>query len=221
MTTGSTFNGTIHSSDNLTLQSGNFDGVANLAGTTAWTGGTIVGTFTVRPGATLNLTGSGPKTVDRRACVAHQLGSDEFRWRRQPGAQQFRATHEQRHIKPSVRRGLPIPAGGAPTFSNTGTLTKTAGSGTSAIGISNAFAFSNAGSGVIDVQIGTIQVNGGFATNSGTINTAAGTTFSTNGNALTNAASGVMQARARSVSERQYSPTAGRSNPQAQARPAH
>src|SRR5204862_477295 len=63
VTTDSTFNGT-NTSANLTLQSGNFGGGASLAGTTAWTAGAITGTLTVPSGATLNLTGSGAKTVD-------------------------------------------------------------------------------------------------------------------------------------------------------------
>ena len=187
VTTSSTFSGTVTSNSNLTLQSGNFNGVANLTGTTAWTGGSIVGTITVPLGATLNLTGSGAKAVDGAPASLTNSGVMNLAGAGNLVLNNSAQLANNGTLNLQSDAGFQYTSGVAPTFSNTGTLAKSAGSGTSAIGITNAFAFSNSGSGVIDVQIGTIQVNGGFATNSGRINTAAGTTFSTNGNALTNA----------------------------------
>jgi hypothetical protein len=75
--------------------------------------------------------------------------------------------------------------GAAPAFNNTGTLSKTGGTGVSIIGAANAFPVTNAASATIDVQTGTLQVNA-FPVNDGTISTVTGATFSTNGAALTN-----------------------------------
>ena len=60
---------------------------------------------------------------------------------------------------------------GAATFANTGTLRKSGGgAGTTMFGMNPAFALTSAAGSTIDVQTGTLQVNGAFPTSSGTRN---------------------------------------------------
>ncbi len=187
VTGNSTFNGTI-TSNGLTLQSGIFGGNASFAGTTTWTGGTMVGVFTVPAGATLNLTGAGAKTVDAAAAsltnsaggTVNLAGTGNLVLNN--GATLNNAGTFDIQTDADVLNT----AGGA-TLANTGTLRKSAGAGTSVIGSTAAFALSNAGGATIDVQSGTLQSAGSFATNNGTINVEGGTIFSTAGAALVNA----------------------------------
>ena len=179
----STFNGTI-TSNGLTLQQGNYGGNATFAGTTTWTGGTMTGAFTVPGGAALNLTGAGSKFVSggslANAGTANVSGAGDLVLNNgatiaNSGTLDFQTNAGVQHV-----------SGGTPTFTNSGTLRKSAGAGVTAIGITNPLNFTNATTGTVHVLSGTVRVNGGFAANSGTIRVDTGTTFSTNGAALAN-----------------------------------
>ncbi|HUP94510.1 MAG TPA: filamentous hemagglutinin N-terminal domain-containing protein [Burkholderiales bacterium] len=63
VTGNSLFNGAI-TSTNLILQSGDFGGAANFSGAQTWTGGRMTGTFTINPGATLDIARGAAKTFD-------------------------------------------------------------------------------------------------------------------------------------------------------------
>ena len=78
--------------------------------------------------------------------------------------------------------------GGTGMISNSGTWNKTL-AGTATV----APAFTNASTGIINANAGTLQINSfASSSNAGTINIASGATLSTNGSALTNAATGVI-----------------------------
>lgn len=63
-------------------------------------------------------------------------------------------------------------SGGSTTITNSGTLRKSAGTGTTQIGNAAGFGFTN--SGTVDAQTGTILLNGSNTFNSGTVFTGAG-----------------------------------------------
>ena len=75
--------------------------------------------------------------------------------------------------------------GTASTFTNSGTLRKSAGTGTTLIGNSGSLQFVN--SGTIDAQTGTLQFSGGSTFNSGTVFTGAGSVVVTSGSVFSGA----------------------------------
>jgi hypothetical protein len=79
--------------------------------------------------------------------------------------------------------------GGTNAFNNSGTVSKTAGTGTAAINAG--VPLTNLATGTISVGSGTLQATG-FATNAGQIVIASGASFATAGTALVNAATGVI-----------------------------
>jgi hypothetical protein len=177
VTTDSTFNGTV-TSTNLTLQSGNFSGSGSLAGTTAWTGGSITGPLTIPFGATLNLTGGLSKTITgvtlTNAGTMNVTGTGNLfmggAGLANSGTLDFKSDASLLQSTPS-------------TLTNSGMLQKSGGAGISAIGTAS-LTFTN--SGTIHVQSGTVRVGSGFQPNDGTINVEAGTTFAKTGGSLTN-----------------------------------
>ena len=174
VTTNSTFNGAPSLPTNLTLQSGNFGGTANLAGTTAWTGGTITGTLTIPNGATLNLTGVRRKTVDGGSVT----NAGTVNW---TGAGNLLLNNGATFTNNATfdfqsDAGIQYTTGGQPTFNNAGTLTKNAGA-TSVIGITNPISFVN--SGTLNAAAGTINYASTNAFNGGTQFTGAGSNLVT------------------------------------------
>src|SRR6185295_15089659 len=67
--------------------------------------------------------------------------------------------------------------GATPTFANTGTLRKSAGTADTVLGVSNPFNVNNDPTGAIEVQAGTLTVPRSM-TNSGIIDVSAGSVFS-------------------------------------------
>ncbi len=160
-------------SANLVLAGGNFNGdnttPAVLNGSVRWTGGNIAGTWQVASGQTLtvldgsdknfsgtNFTNNGTvvwQSAERAGFVSSAVSNTAL-WNIQADA------------------NLTYAGGGASPFSNTGTLRKSGGAGSSVIG--GNIVFSNTGT--IDAQTGTIDFAGGSATfNAGTQFTGAGT----------------------------------------------
>ncbi|MFH1872411.1 MAG: YDG domain-containing protein, partial [Pseudomonadota bacterium] len=82
--------------------------------------------------------------------------------------------------------------GGAEVVINAGLLRKTVASGTTTV--TGVVDFNNTTSGVVEVQTGTLQIDGfSGGTNSGVIDLAAAATLGTNGSALLNAAGGIIR----------------------------
>ncbi|MBI5912135.1 MAG: filamentous hemagglutinin N-terminal domain-containing protein, partial [Betaproteobacteria bacterium] len=82
---------------------------------------------------------------------------------------------------------------GTSSFDNLGTLNQTYSAGSGLNVIASTVQFQNQAGGNIDVQGGTLRIeNLGSNTNNGTINVNSSRTFATNGNPLTNSASGVI-----------------------------
>ena len=183
---GTTLSGNV-SFANFELAGGSLFGTATLtSGLLRWTGGDLRGadTLTVGPAATLLITGagdryflrgdgygSGGRTIENRGTMVIQnagnlLGND--------GAQLINRAGGT----VTLRNDATLAYGGGgngPTFTNEGTLSKIAGTGTSTIAIS----FTNTGN--ITVTSGTLAFTSSFSSSNGGITLANGGAFSTTG----------------------------------------
>ena len=144
-------------SQNLAWVGGTYTGsgaLLNAGSTVNWSVGTLAGDWTVASGATLNLQAGNYKytngsLLNQGTVVAYDTLYFQYASPvTNQGIYDFRGDV-------SLANSY---AGGV--FSNSGTLRKSAGSGSSAIG--SGIAFSN--SGVVEVQTGTISFDGGSAT---------------------------------------------------------
>ena len=117
------------------------------------------GTLTIPAGGTLALTGNGNLAIQNGAQIANG------------GLVDIQTDADIQHS-----------VGAAPTFTNTGTLRKSGGIDVSTIG--NPVNVTNAATGLIDVQTGTLQLSNGMPNNDGVINIGAGATLSTGGTVL-------------------------------------
>lgn len=133
---------------------------AVLSGTVGWTGGALAGQWTVGAGATLtgrstsstgNKAVTGALTVDGTLVLTEATGVSL-----REGATLLNRGVVELRGNLGFSQGTGAQAG----FVNEGTLTKTAGTGTSTVGSgsSSAMAFTNRGT--LDVQTGTLQLNG-------------------------------------------------------------
>ena len=169
--TASTYNGAFTSS-NLTLaaatQTGN---AAVLNGQVQFSAGALAGGWTVAPGATLNVLGAGTKTVDG----ASINNSGTVAWQASSGNVAFlsgASLVNNAVLDAQGDAGLTYGGGIASTFTNNGTLRKSAGAGNTQIG--NSSSISTVNNGTVDAQTGTISFGGANTFNNGTVFTGAG-----------------------------------------------
>lgn len=176
VTANASFNGSFNSS-NLSLRSGLFLGSsATLGGSAEFRGGTMQGGWTVAGGATLNGVSGINKFLDNITLT--NLGTITWQTSDPFYFQNAANLSNQGTMSLQADSTMVYNGGTIGTFTNTGLITKAAGSGTWTIG--NSLGFNNLGT--INVSSGTIALPTGF-TNNGTLK---GTgTFSTN--VLTNA----------------------------------
>ncbi len=178
--TASTFNGAFTSS-NLNLAGGQQTGAAAvLNGQAQWTAGTLAGTWSVAPAATLNLQGGGGKTfngasITNNGTVTWQAGSSSLVLLSDASVVNNGTWDAQGDA------ALVYGGGTASSFTNNATFKKTGGSGTTSLTNSTLLSFVN--NGTVDVQVGTIQLPGAFSnagtlTGSGTLQSAGGVTNS-------------------------------------------
>ena len=176
--TPSTFNGAFTSS-NLTLGGGTqTGGAAVLNGQAQFSAGALAGDWTVAPGARLNIQGPGTKTlagaaIVNRGTVAWQASSGDI------GFQSSSSLTNNGVLDAQGNAAFNYAGGTASTFTNNGTLRKTAGTGSTVLSNSTALSFVN--NGTVDVQVGTIQLPGSFINagrlmGSGTLNSGGGLT---------------------------------------------
>src|SRR5260370_5409613 len=162
VTNNATFNGSFNST-NLSLRSGVFTGNdAALNGRADFGGGVLQDSWTVAGGATLNGVDGGNKflsstTLTNQGTLAWKTGDALF-------FQNSAHLLNQGTIDLQTDSAMVFNGGGVGTFVNAGLVTKTGGTGTSAIG--NNLGFDNQG--VVDVRTGTIRLPDNF-TNNGTL----------------------------------------------------
>ncbi len=158
------FNGSF-TSTNLVLDSGNHSGNAAVAnGNVVYKGGNLVGTWQVAPGQTLSGVDGPFKFITGAATTVTNQGT--LNWNTVDflyllsGA----ALANQGTLNFSANGGVFYNGGAAPSFVNTGLITKTGAAGTTTIG--DTLGFDNLG--VIDVQTGTLALPSNFS-NQGTL----------------------------------------------------
>ncbi len=171
VTTASTFNGGFQSS-NLTLAGGVQTGnAAVLNGSAVWASSTLAGTWTVGATATLNAQGTSNKTFNAGSFT----NNGTFAWQASSGSlvvQNGAAIHNVGIWDARGDAAIIYGGGATTTFTNDGTLRKSAGDGVTQMGNSGAAGFVN--NGTIDAQTGTLQFSGDNRFNGGTVFTGAG-----------------------------------------------
>ncbi len=176
--TSSAFNGAFTAS-NLVLSGGTQTGAAAmLNGQAQFSTGALAGGWTVAPGATLNVQGTGTKTLVGAVIV----NSGTVAWQASSGNINFQSDSSLTNngvLDAQGNAALVYGGGTASTFINNGTLRKTAGTGSTVLSNSASLSFVN--NGRVDVQVGTIQLPGSFSNagtlmGSGTLNSAGGLT---------------------------------------------
>lgn len=169
--TASTFNGAFTSA-NLTLAAGTQTGsAAVLNGQAQFAAGVLAGDWTVASGATLNVQGAGTKTL-AGATIAN---SGTVAWQASSGGIGLQSNSSLVNTGLFDAQGdasLLYAGGTASTFNNSGTLRKSAGTGTTQIGNSSSTLIVN--SGTVNAQTGTIAFGGDNTFNAGTVFTGAG-----------------------------------------------
>ncbi|MBS0445678.1 MAG: PEP-CTERM sorting domain-containing protein [Proteobacteria bacterium] len=174
VSSGANFNGAF-TSQNLVLAGGNYAGSgAQVNGNVSWTGGSLTGSWAIASGQTLATSAGGYKYIDGAVANAGtlSLGDDLY-------FQNGYVVTNTGTIKLAGDYGL-YDGGYNGGVANSGTLSKTAGSGTSYVSINN---FVN--SGKIDAQTGTINFNTGASFLDGTSFTGAGQVVISNGASFT------------------------------------
>lgn len=162
--TASTFNGAFTSS-NLTLSAGTQTGAAAvLSGQARWTAGTLAGSWTVAPGATLTAAGAGSKSL----IGASLVNSGLLAWQAGSGDIAFISASltNQGVLDAQGDATLAYGGGAASTVTNNGVLRKSGGSGSTVLSNSTLLSFVN--NGTVDVQVGTIVLPASF-NNAGTL----------------------------------------------------
>lgn len=169
--TGSTFNGGFQSS-NLTLAGGVQTGnAAVLNGSAVWASSTLTGTWSVGATATLNAQGTSSKTFNAGTFT----NNGTFAWQASSGGLVVQNGANIHNVGTWDARGdaaVVYGGGASTTFTNDGTLRKSAGNGVTQIGNSAASTFVN--NGTIDAQTGTLRFSGDNVFNGGTVFTGAG-----------------------------------------------
>ncbi|MDP2822279.1 MAG: YDG domain-containing protein [Sulfuritalea sp.] len=186
---------TVGGTGTLTLSGATWTGAGTVSldsGGLNWTGGTLAvggaGGVTVATGRALAIGGAAAKTLDggklTNAGTITWTGAGNLVLNN--GAQ----LTNNALLDIQTDADFQYTSGVAPSLSNTGTLRKSSGALDTVIGLTNPFAFGNSGN--IDVQLGTLNVQGGGFSHTGTMNLAPGATFQRTGG-FTNA--GIVQGR--------------------------
>ncbi|MDY0748881.1 PEP-CTERM sorting domain-containing protein [Paucibacter sp. R3-3] len=173
VTRGASFSGALSTADNLYLSGGTITGNNVVAtGDVHWTSDTMAGTWQTASGSTLYVDGGSYKYVGGTLTNAGTMTAtdnlyfDDGNTLVNTGSYQFLND-----------AGL-YNNGGAGSFVNKGTLAKIAGGGDTHVSVSG---FSNASTGVIDVQTGRMVFDNGAQFASGSRITGAGQVLVTNG----------------------------------------
>ncbi|MBK9092074.1 MAG: hypothetical protein IPM84_04720 [Anaerolineae bacterium] len=171
----------------FTQSNGTLGGAATVTvnGALSWSGGTMSGS-----GRTV---ANGPLTLDGQVKYLDRRTLDIASGATWSGANPIgTSTGAVINVLPGVTfdiqndQALVYNGGQRPTFNNAGTVTKSAGAGTSRIDM----IFNNTGT--LNLRAGTFQINGGGGNNSSVMDIAGGRTLDING-PYTNAATGVIQ----------------------------
>ena len=180
------FNGS-YTSANLVLQSGaHSGGGAVMNGSTAWSGGTLGGTWTVAAGQTLSGQTGGFKYIDGAATVVTNLGTIAWNSTDLLYLQSSGALSNQGLFVANQNTSVVYNGGAAPVFNNTASGTVRAAAGV-ALGIGSGAGFVNNG-GTLDAQAAaSINYAGGSVFNSGTQFTGAGSNLATGNNTFNGA----------------------------------
>jgi hypothetical protein len=169
--------------DSLTLSSGVFrgTGTVSISGATTWSGGTMTGAGTTQANGGIaisgdtahDLTGGRVLNVAGNSTWSGNTFASGGSIRTGAGAQINNAGvwQDQNAFDSSISNAF---GGAAGTFNNTGTYTKS-GAGTTDIGIAFNNTSGGAGTGVVNVTAGTLQLSGG-GTSNGTFTIAGGAT---------------------------------------------
>ena len=162
-------------SQNLRLAGGTHTGSAAslAAGTVAWRGGALAGTWAVGAGATLVVETTAAKTIRSAGTVLTNQGT--VAWLAGSGSLDLAGGAQVVNQGLWEAQGddtLFNSTGVASTFANAGTLRKSAGSGATTIGTNAALVFVN--SGTVDAQAGTLRLDGAGSFQHGSAFTGAG-----------------------------------------------
>jgi hypothetical protein len=154
---GASFNGSFTTQGNLRLAGGTFGGgAAQIDGDTAWSGGTFNGGWTLQAGRTLSIAPGGYKYLNASLTNLGTVVATDHLYFTNGNTLANSGVYE-------MQGDVGLYDGGYNGyFTNSGTLRKSAGAGTSYVSI---IGFSN--SGVIEVASGTIEFNTGAAFNGG------------------------------------------------------
>ena len=183
VTTGTlNFDGVPVTVGSLTNSGGTLGGTGSIAaGNLTWIGGTVRGSGGLAVNGPTNLNGGG-KTLDGRTLDLNGTVT----W---DGSGLLTLTNDaeiNNNAAMTVGNDFQIfGAAGANAFVNSGSFTKSGGTGVGSIAVP----FTNGGA--VNVDAGTLRLTS-FPGNSGSMNIAAGATLSTNGQPLRNAGSGIM-----------------------------
>ncbi len=154
----------------LTLSSGTLGGsdLFTVTGNAGWSGGTLSGSGGLMVNGTLTISGTTIKTLNQRT-----LTVGDTIWTTMTTVTMGIGAVIQSNGTWDFRTDLGLSDGvaPAPSFINAGTLKKSAGSGTTPVGVPCT------GTGAVDVQVGTLSFTRS-ATHSGTITTSPGATVS-------------------------------------------
>ena len=159
-----TFNNAF-SSANLVLQSGvHTGGDAVLNGSVSYTGGYLVGGWTVAAGQTLNGNAGGYKFIDGGSTIVTNNGTVAWNTGDALYLTSGATLRNQGLMNFNANASVFYNGGSQPSFVNAGLITKTGAAGTTTIG--GTLGFDNLGT--IDVQVGTFALPPNF-TNNGTL----------------------------------------------------
>jgi hypothetical protein len=140
-------------------------GSITINGTYNWSGGSIAASSVIASGATLNASGTGTKTINGSGTVTN---NGTINW----SAGSLSLANGTLNNNGSIDMtfdGAMSSGGGTNAFNNTGSFTKSAGTGSSGIGVPT----NNTGS--INVNSGTLSTTGVTQLNAGTVLTGTGT----------------------------------------------
>ncbi len=183
----------------LVISSGTLGGTdtVTVIGATTWTGGTMTGTGRTKTSGGLTI-GTNTVTMTGGRILENPTGSTATMTATLSLSFNTSATVENAGLW-DIQNDADITDGGGSgtrTFTNTGTLRKSAGTGVTSIG-SGTFSLSNTAPGSIEVQSGTLTLSAG--THTGTLSISGGATLQLTGSATFNLAASVTGAGVVSV----------------------
>jgi hypothetical protein len=184
MTSGALNVGTSYAASTYQMSGGTVSGpgTLNVAGLTTWAGGTMAGPGTTNANGGIAISGNGAHdliggrvlNIAGTATWSGNTSADGGRVGFRDGAQ---LNNSGLWLDQNAFNGSIANLGGGGTFNNSGTYTK---SGNTTTTVSSSVVFNNtssgAGTGIVNVNAGTLVLGGG-GTSNGTFNLAAGTTL--------------------------------------------